>query len=66
MELVAYYRHLASYIGRRVVRRERAAAIVEYLLLLALIAIVCMIALALLGNATHDKYQNVANSVTAA
>ncbi len=45
---------------------ERGAAIVEYLLLLFLIAIVAMIAVGMFGMANHDKFINVANSIQGA
>ena len=44
-------------------RDERGSAIVEYLLLLALIAIVAMIAIGLFGGATSTKFGNLANSI---
>lgn len=46
--------------GSGVERRqvERGASLVEYALLLALVAIVCLVALGMLGSATEDVYAN--------
>ena len=54
--------HAAS-LELRSLRRQRGAAIVEYLFLLALIAVVCIVALAFLGGKASDSYVRVAESV---
>ena len=41
---------------------DRGASLVEYALLLALIAIVCMIGVEMLGGATRDGIQSGADS----
>ncbi len=43
---------------------ERGTAIVEYLLLVVLIAIVAMVAITAFGEANHDKFVNMANSIS--
>jgi Flp pilus assembly pilin Flp len=63
---VTYCRDLALSLRGRVAPGERATAFVEYLLLLALIALVCMLAVGVLGDTTNNRYQNIANSVSGA
>ena len=47
-------------------RSERGAALVEYALLLALIAVVCIVALTTLGKQASDKFSKVGASIAAA
>lgn len=42
---------------------ERGASLVEYALLVALIAVVCIAAISLLGTSASDKFSTVANSL---
>jgi len=44
---------------------ERGASLVEYALLLALIAVVCIVAVALLGGNLNNSYSRDASSVAA-
>ena len=48
------------------IKSERGAALVEYALLLALIAVVCIVALTSLGKQASSKFTGVGNSITAA
>jgi pilus assembly protein Flp/PilA len=43
---------------------DRGASLVEYALLVALIAIVCIAAITLLGNNASDKFDATANSIS--
>ncbi len=45
---------------------ERGAALVEYALLLALIAVVCIVALTTLGGQASNKFSAVGNSISKA
>ena len=45
---------------------ESGAAMVEYGLLVALIAVVCILAVTTLGTSLSTKFQTVSDSVTAA
>jgi len=54
---------IAGTIARRVARTERGASMVEYALLLALIAVVCIAAVTLLGQQASDKFGDVSDSV---
>lgn len=44
-------------------RNERGANLVEYALLVALIAIVCVAAVTLLGEATNDPYSELGSQL---
>lgn len=64
MDLVAYWhQHIAPYIKARFGRSERGAALVEYALLVALIAVVCIAAITLLGNRTSEKFSSVGSKL---
>ena len=47
-------------------RSERAASLIEYALLIALIALVCIAAVTLLGESTGSKVTSSADEVSAA
>jgi len=54
---------LVPYLRARFGDTERGAALVEYALLLALIGVVCIVALTTLGNKASSKFNNVGNSL---
>lgn len=67
MDLIAYWqKHCTSYVKALFGRSERGAALVEYALLLALIAVVCIVALTTLGNQAADKFSIVGDEITQA
>ena len=45
-------------------RGEKGAALVEYALLLALIAVVCIVAISLLGGSASSKFNSVATKIS--
>ena len=56
MDLIAYWqKNCAPYLRAVFGRSERGAALVEYALLLALIAVVCIVALTTLGKQASDE-----------
>lgn len=55
--------YLASWIQARFDLDERGASLVEYALLVALIAVVCIAAVTLLGRNASDKFDEVGNSI---
>jgi pilus assembly protein Flp/PilA len=57
------YDVLATWLRARFGGSERGASLVEYALLVALIAIVCIAAVTLLGNNTSTKITDVGNSL---
>ena len=44
-------------------KTERGASLVEYALLVALIAVVCIVAITLLGNEASEKFSSVGSSL---
>ena len=64
MDLVAYWQqYCAPYIRARFGRDERGASLVEYALLVALIAVVCIVAVTFLGKSASSKFSSVGSSV---
>lgn len=48
------------------IKSERGASLVEYALLVALIAVVCIAAITLLGKEASKKFSSVGGSISAA
>ena len=66
MDLVTYWQqHCAPYLRARFGGSEQGASLVEYALLVALIAIVCIAAITLLGNSASTKFSTVGGSIGA-
>ena len=64
MDLIKFFNtHIAPYARARFGRSERGAAMVEYALLLALIAVVCILALTTLGNNANSKFSKIASQI---
>ena len=63
MELFEVGRGAAVSAWARIRSNERASAIVEYVLLVALIAVVCLVAMKFLGLATSGRLSSVASQV---
>ncbi len=57
---------LLNWLRVRFSDNERGAALVEYALLLALIAVVCIVALNALGGQAADKFSTVGDSIASA
>ena len=57
------FKIIAAYMRARFGDSERGAALVEYALLLALIAVVCIVALTTLGGKASSKFNNIAASL---
>ncbi|MEN3315419.1 MAG: pilus assembly protein Flp/PilA [Acidimicrobiaceae bacterium] len=65
MDMISYFRTMvAPWMRARFGTTERGAALVEYALLLALIAVACIIALTFLGGQASSKFSKVGNSIT--
>lgn len=65
MNLVPYFKNvIAPYFRALAGRSERGAALVEYALLVALIAVVCIAAIGLLGESASSKFSTVGDSIT--
>jgi len=64
MDIVAYWQqHCAPYLRAKFGRDERGASLVEYALLVALIAVICIVAIAFLGKSASQKFSSVGSSV---
>jgi pilus assembly protein Flp/PilA len=59
MNVVAVWHYLQAKINRD----EEGASLVEYALLVALIAVVCIAAITLLGNNASTKFSEVGGSI---
>jgi pilus assembly protein Flp/PilA len=57
-----HYQFLAAW-ARAHVKSERGASLVEYALLVALIAVVCIAAVTLLGSAAEEKFSSIATTI---
>lgn len=60
--MITAYQFMAAWLRTRV-NDERGASLVEYALLVALIAVVCIAAITLLGNNASTKFESVGNSI---
>jgi len=64
MDIIAYWQqHVAPYLRAKFGRDERGASLVEYALLVALIAVVCIVAIAFLGKSASSKFSNVGSNL---
>jgi pilus assembly protein Flp/PilA len=54
---------LANYLRARYGQDERGASLVEYALLVALIAVVCIAAVSFLGGNAEDTFNEVGSSI---
>jgi pilus assembly protein Flp/PilA len=61
--MLTTYEFLSAYLRARFEDDERGASLVEYALLVALIAVVCIAAVTLLGKNASDKFSSVGGSI---
>ena len=57
------FKTIAPCLQARFGKSERGAALVEYALLLALIAVVCIVALTTLGGKASAKFDSISTSL---
>lgn len=57
------YDYFANWLRARFADSERGASLVEYALLVALIAVVCIAAVTLLGRNASSKFNSVGSSM---
>jgi pilus assembly protein Flp/PilA len=62
-EMLTSFEALATWLRAWFGDDERGASLVEYALLVALIAVVCIIAITFLGNQANDKFSTVGSAV---
>jgi pilus assembly protein Flp/PilA len=55
---------VTSYVRARFGDTEKGASLVEYALLVALIAVVCIVAVTFLGKSGADKFSTVGDSIS--
>ena len=63
MELITYLTWVSTYVRARFGKSERGASLVEYVLLVSLIAVVCIAAITFLGNNASTKFSSVGSSL---
>ncbi|MDQ1374144.1 MAG: pilus assembly protein Flp/PilA [Actinomycetota bacterium] len=64
MDLVTYWQQaVAPWVRARFARTERGASLVEYALLVALIAVVCIVAITFVGTRASDKFSTVGSKL---
>ena len=64
MDLIRYWQdNCAPYLRAKFGDSERGASLVEYALLVALIAVICIVAIAFLGKSASSKFSTVGSSV---
>ena len=61
--MISTYEFLATWLRARFSDTERGASLVEYALLVALIAVVCIAAVTLLGGNSSTKLNSAATSI---
>ncbi|HUP72578.1 MAG TPA: Flp family type IVb pilin [Acidimicrobiales bacterium] len=63
--MITHYQFLNAWVKAHI-KSERGASLVEYALLVALIAVVCIAAVTTLGKSASSKFQTVGDSISAA
>jgi pilus assembly protein Flp/PilA len=67
VDIATYWsRYCAPYLRARFGNDDRGASLVEYALLVALIAVVCIGAVSFIGGAAKSQFSKVGNSITSA
>lgn len=61
--MLSTYEIVASYLRARFGDDERGASLVEYALLVALIAVVCIVAVTFIGTSADSKFNQVGSSI---
>jgi pilus assembly protein Flp/PilA len=65
MDLIAYWQnHVAPYLRTRFGKDEEGASLVEYALLVALIAVVCIAAISFVGTKASTKFSSVGSNLS--
>ena len=61
--MISTYEFLATWLKARFADTERGASLVEYALLLALIAVVCIVAIGFLGGEANSQFDEIGTSI---
>ena len=62
--MITTYEFVANWLRARA-NSDRGASLVEYVLLVALIAVVCIIAISFLGRTASSKFSDTGQSIAA-
>jgi len=61
--MISTYEFLATWMRARFADSERGASLVEYALLVALIAVVCIVAIRILGNQANSSFSSTGSAI---
>jgi len=61
--MITFWNTFATYVRARFGKDERGASLVEYALLVALIAVVCIVAIGFVGTRASEKFSGVASNL---
>ena len=61
--MITTYEFLTTWMRARFSDSDRGAALIEYALLVALIAVVCIIAITTLGTNSNSKFSEIGSSL---
>jgi pilus assembly protein Flp/PilA len=61
--MLTSYEFVSAWLQARC-KTDRGASLVEYALLVALIAVVCIFAISMLGRAASDKFTEIADQLS--
>jgi pilus assembly protein Flp/PilA len=61
--MISTYEFLATWLRARFSDTERGASLVEYALLVALIAVICIIALTVLGQNASESFSETGDAI---
>ena len=64
--MLTSYEYLANWLRARFANSERGASMVEYALLVALIAVVCIAAITFLGKSASKSFSKTGSAIGAA
>jgi pilus assembly protein Flp/PilA len=63
MDIITQWNTFAAYVRARFGKDERGASLVEYALLVALIAVVCIVAITFVGRQASTKFSGVGSNL---
>ena len=61
--MISTYEFLATWLRARFSDSERGASLVEYALLVALIAVVCIVAIRILGQEANSSFASTGDAI---
>jgi pilus assembly protein Flp/PilA len=63
MSIIDTWQYCVAHLRARLGTDERGASLVEYALLVALIAVICIVAIAFVGQSASSKFSSVGSAV---